>query len=212
MESNKALIQSLRKLSSRFNKLVDRALKEEITIISLYQYLRVFSQHYPICDGDRKKMLGAANFPEIGIKKAIVVNLQEVRDTINDEYLGIGMVEQGFAHEIGHNLSWECEPNCARDFSSGRPEYLGCAYREALADKISFRLIKEAKTKRGEGKLFFCRQYRKPIEIAHMLGYPSAFIKEYKSCPALKVHQLPSCPKSRQIEKLVKEIEELGEK
>lgn len=202
MKSNKALIQSLRKLSPLFNRLVDKALEQGITIITFDEYAKVASEYWQVSGSGQRVVFNTANFPEIGIKKAITIDIETVLDWTNGGDLG--RCEIDFAHEIGHNLSWDDKPGCAMDFSASIPSYFGCAYFEALAYKLGFEILKDVG--RGRELFLFRGSHEKPLRILHHYGLPDQYIINCLRCPALKVYELPSCPKMEETGKLVREI------
>lgn len=207
MESNKALVKSLRKFSPRLNKLVDRALEQGITIIMRDEFIKAFSKYYGGFDErDRHIVLSAANFPEADLGKVIIVSLADNLDDIDKGNLG--RVEFSFAHEIVHNLTWEQKPYCAKVPYSKMPRIFRCAYFEILADKGALQILDELIKEQDDEKFMFDGLCVKAIDILGSYGLPGLYVDRSLSCPALEAHSLQVCPKANEILKLAKQIKE----
>ncbi len=201
MKKDKVLLDYLKGLSPLFQRLVEKALKEQINIITSDTFKKRIKKYgqefYDVF------MLGAGNYPKIGLGKIIMVSMTWVPRTIEEGNLGIA--EMNFAHEIGHNLSWPDEPFCAFHPSSQFLRFQ-CSYFEVLADKLGFGILRELNPQ-GNLKLLFQGRPTKPLKIYNHYGFPSEYLKSCRTCYALKAHNLKSCPKRRKIRKFVEAME-----
>ncbi len=203
MKKDIVLLNYLKRLSPLFEKLVEKALKEQINIIRFKTFFERMRKHgkEPL----DVYMFGAVNYPKIGLKKTIVVFMTWLPRTIKEGDLGVA--EMNFAHEIGHNLSWSDKPFCAYHPSS-EILCLRCNYFEVLADKLGFDILKELNPGKSF-KLLFCGRPTKPLEVYCDEGFPSKYLESYKTCRALRVHNLDGCPREKEIRELVEVMKKL---
>lgn len=200
------VLSKLRRLSPLFSKLVKRALRENIRILTLKDYHKIYSRYQSPPEADKFMIMGAGNFPEMGLNKIIVVSLLDIMKTIADGNLGECEIE--FAHEIAHDLTWSDEPSCTKDFSSPIPLYLGCAYFEALADHLGLQLLEQLQEELPNWQLIFHGKNTKALKIFQYYGFPRHYLEKVKDCRGLKLHGLKRCPKKKELEILVKAIEQ----
>lgn len=199
MKSDPVLLNYLKRLSPLLKKIVEKAVEEEINIITKYkccEYLREIGRKDFI--PKEPYLLAAGDFPELGLERIIVVPLNWLFDEI--QIGSLGLVEICLAHEIGHILTWSNTPFCNK-----KPTSYNCAYREVLADKVAFDILQELHPV-GNLELSFCGSSFSALDLLGALGYPSAFINKCRSCDSLKERQLDNCPKEKEIKKLVKII------
>lgn len=198
LKSDMVLLEYLSGLSPLLKKLVKKATEEKINIITRHkccEYLRTIGREDLT---PSKEWLSAGDFPEVGLEKIILVLLGFVFREIRADSLGL--VELGFAHEIGHSLTWADRPFCNK-----APTSYHCAYCEALAYKVAFDIFKELHPK-GKLKLLFEGKPTRPLEILGNYGYPLAFISECGHCYSLRDCQMDNCPKEKETRELVEII------
>lgn len=200
------VLSKLRRLSPLFDKLTKKALKENIRIMTRKDYHKIYSRYQSPPEADESMIMGAGNFPEMGLNKIIVVSLADIIKVIAIGNLGECEIE--FAHEIAHNLSWSDEPSCNKDFSSPIPDYLGCVYFEALADRLALKILEELKKELPNWQLIFQGKNTKVLKIFQYYGFPRHYLEKIKDCQGLKLHGLKKCPKKKELEKFVKAIEQ----
>jgi len=80
MESNSIVTTYLRGLSPVLEKLVEKALKENILIMTIKKFVRITSEDMPLTRDDRRLFLGACNFLfRPGMQRIIVVAWPEIK-------------------------------------------------------------------------------------------------------------------------------------
>ena len=209
MESNKTLVRSLKKLSPLFARIVDKALKENIAIVSRYEYLGAYPPYYQKSGIDKKRILAAWEFPEAGIDKVIIVFFEKLLNEVDNGNLGFW--ELAFSHEIGHNLTWELEPDCSKKPFAFKPSNFLCIYFEILAYDTGLQVLKQLGIGKQDGQFLFQGEYKSALEIFHYHDLFPWCIQECQNCPAIVGHQLPCCPKEKETIMLIKEIQKIDE-
>ncbi len=206
MRSNFVLIKYFKKLSSLFEKLIDKAFEEKILILSVREFFKEASKFMRLPKGDMKTDIGAVHFPNIGMDKIIVINWPRIKKII---FVEPGLMEIGFAHEISHNLTWKKRPKCAKDCSVlGGQFFITCAYFEILADYEGLRILKQLRRESSSfEKPVFRGREMAYSEILRHYGLPERYIRRCRKCRGIKSNCLKRCPKEKEIEKLVKAIE-----
>ncbi len=206
MKNNTAVVNYFKNLSQVLGKLVEKASKENILIITLKKFAQITSKKMLLTWDDKKTILGACNFLfRPGLKRIIVVAWPEIKYNIRNGELGL--IELGFAHEIAHNLTWEKRPFCGSN-PSGSPPYIHCEYFELLAYHQGLRFINEARRVLScAEKTFFKEKSLTYLEILHYFDWPYCVVNRLKKCYALKAHKLRKCPREKEVKILIKEIE-----
>lgn len=200
------VLSKLRRLSPLFNLLVKRALKENIRIISLEDYLKICLRYHSIPNEDRLIVMGAGHFPKMGLSRIIVVSVPRVLSQVAEGNLGIYEID--FTHEIGHNLSWSKKPKCSSDLCSPYPNCIDCAYFEALAYHLALQLLEQFRKELPDWRLVFHGKNMRALEIFQHCGLPRCYLEKVKGCRGLELHGLKRCPKKKELEKLVRAIEQ----
>ncbi|MDP3052051.1 MAG: hypothetical protein Q8N42_00925 [bacterium] len=207
MERNLTLINYLRKLSPLLEKIIDKALRENIRILETQELFQLTSRHFSLPKWDKATILGAGHFPQIGLPRIIIVSLSEIKKIAK---VALGIVEIGFAHEIAHNLTWENRPDCAvyKDSSFLIPVFTPCSYFEPLAYYLALQIIDELKRGLPDFKppLFYGKRMTY-LEILHHYRIPHCYFERSKKCDGIKSHQLKQCPKEKEIKKLARAID-----
>ena len=199
MDKDAVLLKYLRNMSSLLRDLVDKALREGITIMTgenCRSCLLAMNEQKLVHTSLRA--LASRNCSDIGLGKIIIVSPQFLLRNIREGNLGV--VEKGFAHEIGHLLTWQKQPWCGQFLV---PSY--CAYFEILADKTSLDIFKELRPK-GKLKFLYKGKSKKLSKIFRDYNIPKRFINEGKVCFSLIEHDLDRCPKEKEIRELAKII------
>ncbi len=207
MKSNLALVSYLKSLSPVFEKLVEKALKKNIFIISSRKALQMNGIGLGLLKDGRKAAFGAFPIFRCGVlHKTIIVAWPEVKSAIRNGELELELVEIAFAHEISHNISWRKRPFCERSqVYRHRPE---CGYFELLADYISLKIIEKARCELfSSAKAFFKGKQGRYLEIFHHFSHPQCLIDASKKCCAIEARQLKKCPREKETERLAEEIE-----
>ncbi len=206
MESSPAIIAYLKGLSPVFEKLVEKALKKDILILTFKKFFEIASKEMHLTSSDKKTILGACNFLfRPGMQRIIIVAWPEIKYNIRNGELGL--IELGFAHEIGHNLTWNVRPSCGSN-PSGSPPFIRCECFELLAFYLALQFIDEARRDLScTEKTFFRGKRLTYLEILHQFDLPYCVKSRIKKCYGLKVHGLKKCPMTKQVKIFIKEIE-----
>ncbi len=201
VDENIALLAVLRSRSLLMRDLVDKALKQEIQIMTerICRSCLTAINEQKLFHSSLNTM-ASRDCSDIGLGKIMVVSPQFLLKRIKEKSTGI--IEKALAHEIGHLRNWQDQPWCGRILT---PTY--CAYVEILAYKTALDIFKELRPK-GNLKFLYKGKSGKLSKIFRDYDVPKRFIKESKKCLALKEHRLDKCPKEKEIREFAKIIKE----
>lgn len=196
MDKNKVLLKCLRNLSPLMSKLIDVAEKEQITIMTSENccaYMGSIKRKDLIPTSSYN--LGARECSDVGLGKVIIFSPEYLLTVFNEGSLGL--LEFGFAHEIGHNSIWSLTPPCKKENSV-------CQYMEVMAYKLAVDIIRNLNGEK-KFKLMYCGKPTPLKRILKVKKYPVIDAKDCDECAS--VLKLPEgCPKKEEIKSISKEI------
>ncbi len=200
------LLKELRKVSPLLDALIDEALSENIRILTTEDYIKLISRFWPVPNDNKMLPLAAGHFPDVDLARVIVIRWPYIMEITGSD---IGRFEIGFAHEIGHNLTWQDRPFCGKDPSSSKPPiFWACANFEILAYSCALKIIGRLRQKLPfSWHPFFWGKNTTCLKTLQTFGYPNKFIRNMKDCKGLSAYQLKICPKEKETIKMAREIE-----
>lgn len=205
LKHSPGLLKELRKISPLLNELVGEALSENIHILKSEDWVKLISGFWPVPDDSKNIPIAAGHFPDEGLEKVIIIRWPYIMKIIKSN---IGHLEISFAHEIGHNLTWQNRPFCIKDPESSKPPIFWiCPYFEVLAYSCALKIIGRLRQRLPfSWHPFFKGKSTTCLEILQFFDYPNRAIREIKNCEGLDAYQLNVCPKEKETIRIVKEI------
>lgn len=202
MKNNSVIVGYLKKLSPVFEKLIERAFKENVLILSDKKFFRIVGKIFPLIKNDKKTVLWTFYSTICG--QIIVVGWPEIKYNVwNGE---LGLIEIGFSHEIGHVLSQRKRPFCHNHPSLSFS--IQCEYREILAYYLGLQILAEIRRElHCTEQPFFKGKRMTYLEILHHFNFSHRSIDRAKKCRGIKICQLKKCPKEKEIKILASKIE-----
>jgi len=194
MDKNKVLLKCLRNLSPLMSKLMDMAEKEQITVMTTAS-CGAYMESIKRKDLVPQNYMATRDCSDVGLGKVIILSPEYLSKLFQEGNLGL--LELGFAHEIGHNLVLNLTPPC-------KDEETCCQYLEVAAYKLAAEIIRNLNNKKRIKLIYF----GKPTSLKRILKmkkYPVQDTKDCDECASL-LKLADGCPKKEEIKNTSKEI------